>query len=53
MERLTGEQAEVLRYRFEGYTFGDIAQMMARTEGAVKALLHRGRKTLKHLLGYG
>jgi RNA polymerase sigma-70 factor (ECF subfamily) len=53
MRRLTDEQAQVLSLRFlEGYSFGEIAEMMDKTEGAVKALQHRAVATLRQLLVY-
>jgi RNA polymerase sigma-70 factor, ECF subfamily len=53
MRRLTDEQAQVLSLRFlEGYSFGEIADMMDKTEGAVKALQHRAVATLRQLLVY-
>ncbi len=51
IRRLTDEQAEVISLRFlEGYSFGEIAEMMDKTEGAVKALQHRAVATLRQLL---
>lgn len=53
MRRLTDDQAQVLTLRFlEGYSFGEIADMMDKTEGAVKALQHRAVATLRQLLSY-
>jgi RNA polymerase sigma-70 factor (ECF subfamily) len=53
MRRLTDEQAQVLSLRFlEGYSFGEIAEMMDKTEGAVKALQHRAVATLRQLMIY-
>ena len=53
MRRLTDEQAQVLSLRFlEGYSFSEIAEMMDKTEGAVKALQHRAVATLRQLLVY-
>lgn len=51
MRRLTDEQAQVISLRFlEGYSFSEIAEMMDKTEGAVKALQHRAVATLRQLL---
>lgn len=51
IRRLTDEQALVISLRFlEGYSFGEIADMMDKTEGAVKALQHRAVATLRQLL---
>lgn len=51
IRRLTDEQALVISLRFlEGYSFGEIAGMMDKTEGAVKALQHRAVATLRQLL---
>jgi RNA polymerase sigma-70 factor (ECF subfamily) len=53
IRRLTEEQAQVISLRFlEGYSFGEIADMMDKTEGAVKALQHRAVATLRQLLVY-
>ncbi len=53
MRRLTDEQAQVLSLRFlEGYSFNEIAEIMDKTEGAVKALQHRAVATLRQLLVY-
>ena len=53
LRRLTGDQAQVVSLRFlEGYSFGEIAAMMDKTEGAVKALQHRAMATLRQLLVY-
>ncbi|NJN84786.1 MAG: sigma-70 family RNA polymerase sigma factor [Caldilineaceae bacterium] len=53
MRRLTDEQSQVLSLRFlEGYSFGEIARMMDKTEGAVKALQHRAFATLRQLINY-
>ena len=51
IRRLTDEQAQVVSLRFlEGYSFSEIAEMMDKTEGAVKALQHRAVATLRQLL---
>lgn len=51
LRRLTDEQAMVISLRFfEGYSFAEIAEMMDKTEGAVKALQHRAVATLRQLL---
>ena len=51
IRRLTDEQAQVITLRFlEGYSFNEIAGMMDKTEGAVKALQHRAVSTLRQLL---
>ena len=53
IRRLTEEQAEVVSLRFlEGYSISEVAAMMNRTEGAVKALQYRAVATLRSLL-YG
>jgi RNA polymerase sigma-70 factor, ECF subfamily len=53
IRRLTEEQAQVISLRFlEGYSFSEIAAMMDKTEGAVKALQHRAVATLRQLLVY-
>jgi RNA polymerase sigma-70 factor, ECF subfamily len=53
ISRLTEEQAQVISLRLlEGYSFAEIAAMMSKTEGAVKALQHRAVATLRQLLIY-
>lgn len=49
--RLTEEQAEVISLRFlEGYSINEVAGMMDKTEGAIKALQYRAVSTLRQLL---
>ncbi|HHY58857.1 MAG TPA: sigma-70 family RNA polymerase sigma factor [Chloroflexi bacterium] len=51
IRRLTDEQAEVVSLRFlEGYSISEVATMMNRTEGAIKALQYRAVATLRNLL---
>jgi len=51
IRRLTDEQAEVVSLRFlEGYSIAEVAGMMNRTEGAIKALQYRAVATLRTLL---
>lgn len=51
IRRLTDEQAEVVSLRFlEGYSISEVATMMDRTEGAIKALQYRAIATLRTLL---
>lgn len=51
IRRLTDEQAEVVSLRFlEGYSISEVATMMNRTEGAIKALQYRAIATLRTLL---
>jgi RNA polymerase sigma-70 factor (ECF subfamily) len=51
MRQLTDEQAEVLSLRFlEGYSIFEVAVMMNKTEGAIKALQYRAVATLRNLL---
>lgn len=51
IRRLTDDQAQVITLRFlEGYSFNEIAGMMDKTEGAVKALQHRAVSTLRQLM---
>ena len=51
IRRLTDDQAQVVTLRFlEGYSFSEIADMMDKTEGAVKALQHRAVTTLRKLM---
>ena len=49
--RLTDEQAEVISLRFlEGYSISEVAVMMDKTEGSIKALQYRAVATLRQLL---
>ncbi len=51
IQRLTEEQAQVISLRFlEGYNINEVATMMDKTEGAVKALQYRAVGTLRGLL---
>jgi RNA polymerase sigma-70 factor (ECF subfamily) len=51
MRQLTDEQAEVLSLRFlEGYSIFEVATLMNKTEGAIKALQYRAVATLRNLL---
>lgn len=51
LRRLTEEQAEVLSLRFlEGYSIIEVALMMNKTEGAIKALQYRAVATMRLLL---
>lgn len=53
IRRLTEEQAEVVSLRFlEGYSISEVAAMMNRSEGAIKALQYRAVATLRTLM-YG
>lgn len=51
ISRLTEEQAEVISLRFlEGYSISEVATMMDKTEGSIKALQYRAVATLRQLL---
>ena len=51
INRLTDEQATVVSFRFlEGYSINEVATMMDKTEGAIKALQYRAVATLRQLL---
>ena len=51
ISRLTDEQGEVVCLRFlEGYSINEVANMMDKTEGAIKALQYRAVATLRQLL---
>lgn len=51
ISRLTDEQADVISLRFlEGYSINEVAIMMEKTEGAIKALQYRAVATLRQLL---
>ncbi len=48
---LTDEQQQVISLRFiAGYSTVEVAQALGKTEGAVKALQHRGLASLRRLL---
>ena len=49
--RLTDEQAEVINLRFlEGYNINEVAEMMNKTEGSIKALQYRAVATLRQFV---
>lgn len=49
--RLTDEQAQVISLRFlEGYSINEVAEMMNKTEGSIKALQYRAVANLRQLL---
>jgi len=51
IHRLTTEQGQVISLRFlEGYSISEVAGMMEKTEGAIKALQYRAVATLRGLL---
>lgn len=51
INQLTDEQAQVITLRFlEGYSISEVAEIMDKTEGAVKALQFRGMATLRRIL---
>jgi RNA polymerase sigma-70 factor, ECF subfamily len=51
VRRLTDEQAEVISLRFlEGYSIIEVAEMMDKSEGSIKALQYRAVATLRNLL---
>lgn len=51
IQRLTDEQAEVISLRFlEGYSINEVAKLMDKTEGAIKALQYRAVATLRQFL---
>jgi RNA polymerase sigma-70 factor (ECF subfamily) len=48
---LTDEQQQVISLRFiAGYSIAEVARALGKTEGAVKALQHRGLASLRRLL---
>jgi RNA polymerase sigma-70 factor (ECF subfamily) len=48
---LTDEQAQVISLRFlEGYSINEVAEMMNKTEGSIKALQYRAVANLRQLL---
>ena len=51
INQLTEEQAQVITLRFlEGYNISEVAEIMGKSEGAVKALQFRGMATLRRIL---
>ena len=51
INKLTEEQAQVITLRFlEGYSISEVAEMLNKTEGAVKALQFRGMASLRRIL---
>jgi RNA polymerase sigma-70 factor (ECF subfamily) len=51
IRRLTEEQSAVISLRFlEGYSIAEVAAMMDRSEGAIKALQYRAVASLRSLL---
>jgi RNA polymerase sigma-70 factor (ECF subfamily) len=51
IRRLTEEQAMVITLRFlEGYSINEVAVMLNKTDGAIKALQYRAVSTLRDLL---
>jgi DNA-directed RNA polymerase specialized sigma24 family protein len=50
MRYLTDDQACVVLMRMEDYSFEEIANYLDKTEGAVKALKHRGEASLRAVL---
>jgi RNA polymerase sigma-70 factor (ECF subfamily) len=55
MSTLSGEQRQVLLLRYvAGLTAAEVAEVMAKSDGAVRALQHRGERSLARALpGYG
>jgi RNA polymerase sigma-70 factor (ECF subfamily) len=53
VERLTEEQRQVVSLRFYvGRSIAEVAALMGKTEGSVKALQHRALASLRRLLEY-
>jgi RNA polymerase sigma-70 factor, ECF subfamily len=51
INRLTEEQAQVVTLRFlEGFSITEVADMMGKTEGAIKAMQYRAVMSLRRLL---
>lgn len=49
VERLPKRQAAIIALRAEGCDAAEMAEAMGRSDGAAKAMLHRGRVRLKHV----
>lgn len=51
INQLTEEQAQVITLRFiEGYNISEVATMLDKTEGAIKALQYRGVASLRRIM---
>jgi RNA polymerase sigma-70 factor (ECF subfamily) len=51
ISRLTEEQAEIITLQYlEGYSISEMAEMLNKTEGSIKALRHRGIQSLRQFL---
>ena len=51
INQLTDEQAQVVTLRFlEGYSIAEVANIMDKTDGAIKALQYRGVASLRRLM---
>jgi RNA polymerase sigma-70 factor, ECF subfamily len=51
-EKLTAEQQQVLYYRFvENWSHTDVARVMSKSEGAIRAIQFRALESLRRLLG--
>ncbi|HID33577.1 MAG TPA: sigma-70 family RNA polymerase sigma factor [Anaerolineae bacterium] len=51
INQLTDEQAQVITLRFlEGYSIAEVARLMNKSEGAIKALQFRGMVALRRIL---
>jgi len=52
INQLTEEQAQVVTLRFlEGYSIAEVANIMDKTDGAIKALQYRGVASLRRIMG--
>ena len=51
IQRLTDEQGQVVSLRFlDGYSIAEVAEMLDKTEGAIKALQYRAVASLRQIL---
>jgi len=51
INQLTDEQAQVVTLRFlEGYSIAEVADIMDKTDGAIKALQYRGVASLRRIM---
>ena len=51
INELTGEQAQVITLRFlEGYNVAEVAELMDKSEGAIKALQYRAISNLRRIM---
>jgi len=51
MLQLPGEQQQVIMMRFiEGFPYAEIASSLGKSEGAIRVIMHRALKKMRHML---